>query len=494
MKRLINYVIRVVCVAAVLVIAAVAALDHYYEGTFPAGVMIRTPDDSVYCTGMTVKEAAVSLDASYDLHAEKFFVRTLDGETHELPLAEYGVTISYEPVASAYMERYEGARFQWLWDILGLSEPPADLESVAYPAYVCDVSVMKEKLSEQEWLNENLYDPAKTVSIVRSDAGAYVLVDETRDLLLKENAVDLICDLIVKRLTSSGSHGAQDALIDLSDGEYRNMCYQNLPYTDKMKDTLSRWEGIAAFQDFQLTYQFGDRTEQIDENVVADWMALDSDGELLFDEDNRPVLDETMIAEYVAYLAATYNTVGIEREFQATRGDIVTVPGGSYGNELDEDAEYEFLLDAFLNKKGGVRIPEYITEAQEKGADDIGNTYIEVDMGNQHMYYYENGKLMLDTPVVTGNTSRRRGTPSKVCYVYFKQKNRVLRGADYATPVKYWMAVDGHIGIHDASWRKEFGGEIYKTNGSHGCINTPSDVMAELYDMVEVGTPVILFY
>ena len=60
-------------------------------------------------------------------------------------------------------------------------------------------------------------------------------------------------------------------------------------------------------------------------------------------------------------------------------------------------------------------------------------------------------------------------------------------GPGYASPVKYWMPVKGGIGIHDASWRKEFGGEIYKKSGSHGCINTPTDVMSTLYDMVEGG-------
>ena len=133
-------------------------------------------------------------------------------------------------------------------------------------------------------------------------------------------------------------------------------------------------------------------------------------------------------------------------------------------------------------------------EAKEKGADDIGDTYIEIDMGNQHMYYYVDGTIVIDTPVVTGNASRGWDTPAKVCFVYFKQRNRVLRGANYATPVKYWMAVDGHIGIHDATWRGEFGGEIYKTNGSHGCINTPLEIMTELYDVVETGTPVVMFY
>ena len=60
--------------------------------------------------------------------------------------------------------------------------------------------------------------------------------------------------------------------------------------------------------------------------------------------------------------------------------------------------------------------------------------------------------------------------------------------------MKYWMAVDGNIGIHDATWRKEFGGDIYLTDGSHGCINTPLEIMSEMYEVVEKGTPVILFY
>ncbi|MBR5766382.1 MAG: L,D-transpeptidase, partial [Lachnospiraceae bacterium] len=100
----------------------------------------------------------------------------------------------------------------------------------------------------------------------------------------------------------------------------------------------------------------------------------------------------------------------------------------------------------------------------------------------------------LKTDVVTGNLRRGNGTPEKLCYVYFKQKNRTLRGANYATFVYYWMAVTGHIGIHDATWRSKFGGEIYKTDGSHGCINIPKNMAAQLYDIVEVGTPCVLYY
>ena len=444
MKKFLLGFIRIMGVMAVLGIGAVIALDQYYQNVFP---LFTTINDE-YCTGMTVGKVTDLLNESYDLHADKIMVRTLNGVIHELPLDEYGVTISYKPAVAAYMKQCKSKPFQWLEDFLVSSlqlRPPRiqdSMDTTVYPTYYCDTAVMAAKLEKAAWLNENLYQEKNTVSIVKSTTEGYILV----------------------------------------------------PYTAKMKDTLAKWEGIREFQDFQMVYEFGGREEIIDEAVAADWMTLDAEGRIVFDEQNRPILDKTLIKEYVAYLASTYNTVGIERSFKATRGDLVKVPGGGYGNKLDEEAEYAFLLDAFLNKKSGTRIPQYVSEAWEKGENDIGDTYIEVDMGNQHMYYYVDGEMVLDTPVVTGNTSRKWGTPAKVCFVYFKQKNRVLRGADYATPVKYWMAVDGHIGIHDATWRKEFGGTIYETNGSHGCINTPLETMTELYDMVELGTPVIMFY
>ena len=130
----------------------------------------------------------------------------------------------------------------------------------------------------------------------------------------------------------------------------------------------------------------------------------------------------------------------------------------------------------------------------KQGKDDIGDTYVEIDMGEQMMYYYLNGELQIETPVVTGNTSRRMGTPSGVNYVYLKQQDRILRGEGYASHVNFWMPVKGNIGIHDASWRSKYGGNIYQTNGSHGCINTPYNAMVQMYEMVEVGTPVVMYY
>ena len=51
------------------------------------------------------------------------------------------------------------------------------------------------------------------------------------------------------------------------------------------------------------------------------------------------------------------------------------------------------------------------------------------------------------------------------------------------------------IGFHDAKWQTAFGGELYKTRkGSHGCINMPPALAGQLYDMLQVGCPVVIHY
>ena len=50
--------------------------------------------------------------------------------------------------------------------------------------------------------------------------------------------------------------------------------------------------------------------------------------------------------------------------------------------------------------------------------------------------------------------------------------------------VAYWMSFDGNNGFHDATGRSAFGGEIYKENGSHGCVNLPLEKAKEVYENV----------
>ena len=69
----------------------------------------------------------------------------------------------------------------------------------------------------------------------------------------------------------------------------------------------------------------------------------------------------------------------------------------------------------------------------------------------------------------------------------------VLRGSNYRAEVSYWMPFNGNIGLHDASWRHSFGGSIYKTNGTHGCVNAPLSLAKRIFENIEDGTAIICY-
>jgi hypothetical protein len=129
-----------------------------------------------------------------------------------------------------------------------------------------------------------------------------------------------------------------------------------------------------------------------------------------------------------------------------------------------------------------------------EGLDDIGDTYLELDYTNQHLYYYEEGVLKLDAEFVSGTMSNGNGSPDGVYKVVYKQSPAVLVGETYETSVKYFIVFAYNVGVHDATWRKTFGGEIYQKSGSHGCINVALEVVEKLYDMIEDNTPVVAYY
>lgn len=243
---------------------------------------------------------------------------------------------------------------------------------------------------------------------------------------------------------------------------------------------------INDFAIANIQYKFGENIEVVDSEQIKKWITVDNKQVLLKEED---------VKEYVEDLAKKYDTVGSERQFVDSHGDVVTVSGGPYGWEIDQEEETKELL-ALINQGKSIkdREPVYKQMAFSRGMNDIGSTYVEVNMSEQKMWFYKDGELMVSTNIVTGNMAKGHDTPTVVGYIHNKVRNTKLVGTGYVAFVHYWMKVYGSIGIHDASWRSKFGGNIYATNGSHGCINTPYDNVKMIFDNIEIGTPVIIFY
>lgn len=446
-------------------IAMYLGLAHYYADGFSYGTWIN----GVYCTGKSVNEVNEELLKQFDY--EGLTITDSDGKSYAVLSEEVGLDFDFNEALRLYLERQNP--YLWIDNLTGGAG-----ERTLDPVVSYNEDAFEEIVNAFPFFHGK-QDSERTVEILKGEQG-YYLVNERTHVLNEQKTKELI---------QTAFEGFETNL-DLEAAG----CYEDLPLSEEMKQELALWEKIEAYQDCGIVYQFGEESYPVDSSVVCDFIMTDEDGSFVFDENGNLCTDDEKVYEFIDRLADEYDTVGGVRQFHATRGDVVTVEGGIYGNKIDRDAEKEYLLQAFLENRKEVHEPSYTQMALRQGKDDIGDTYIEVDMTNQMMYYYEEGELKLETPVVTGNTSLRRGTPTGTNYVYNKQRNRILRGADYETPVKYWIPVKGAIGIHDASWRSTYGGEIYKTNGSHGCVNTPLEKVAELYDMVEIGTPCVMFY
>lgn len=243
----------------------------------------------------------------------------------------------------------------------------------------------------------------------------------------------------------------------------------------------------------KITYDFDPETEVVDASVISQWVKVNDKMEVTF--------DKKAVKKYIGELADKYDTKGKSRKFTTATGNTVTVEGGAYGWKINQDEEYKALTENIKKGETVTREPKYSSRAASHGAIDIGNTYAEVDLTNQRAYFIKNGKVVLDSPVVTGNPNKGNATPQGTDSLTYKTRNAVLRGDrlpdgsySYESPVKYWMPFNGGIGFHDASWQSAFGGTRYKTHGSHGCINMPTDQAAKMYELISDGTPVVVHY
>ena len=451
------------CIPVVLVIY-IAFISHY-TNIFMCGTYIN----GIYCTGFTVEECNALLMADYK--QEYIELQDKSNVRYRISYEEIDGSVDFSEELSGIMN----SQNELFW-FMQLIEPKS---------YTLKPKIVYNDLMLKKALTDSAIFAAQDgkeldVFILESENG-YVLEDNRKDYLNPAKVHE----------AARNAMENQNGLVDL----VALNCYEDLEYDEKMQDTLELWKKIDSFQNScKVVYDMGDVVIPVDASIVCHFIKVNEDNTFVLDKDGELVFDKDGVTEFINGLCAEYDTYGTVRKFTTTSGEIKEIKGGTYGSKLNQKAEVKYLTDAFLNGIEETHIPIYTKTGSIRGKDDIGNTYIEVDMTNQKMYYYKNGVLKLETDVVTGNLRLNHDTPAGVNYVYAKQTDRILRGPGYASPVDYWMPVNGGIGIHDANWRSEFGGEIYKTNGSHGCINTPIEKMEELYDMVTVGTPVVMYY
>lgn len=460
-----------ILIAVLLILVGYFLLAFYYR----QGFSLNTWINGIYCTGKSVEEVNAELLSNRE--APIVIITDGDGRKHEISLADVGYTEDYLPGLQSYLD----AQNPFLWiDNVTFHKKHELLPQINY-----DSKQLKEIFYALDPIKEDR-QRLTDYTIVRDSEKGYQLYDGLSNRIDLEKAYQAVISAI-----ENGENTVDLRLVD---------CYYDIPLDEEQQEVFTLWQKVEAFQNCDIVYDMGAEKIELSPNVVSEFLKTQNEIPIV-DGYGQLVLESAAIEAYIADLAEEYDTYGKERRFKSTEGRVVTVKGGTYGTTLNQKAEVEYLKKNLLLPKvhTGIKqehIPEYKREAYVRGKNDLGGTYIEVDMTAQRLYFYVDYKIQIETPVVTGNMRKGHDTPEGTNYVYSKQKNRILRGPGYASHVDYWMPVNRGIGLHDADWRDEdeFGGEIYKTNGSHGCINIPPSITPDVYELAEIGTPVVMFY
>lgn len=331
---------------------------------------------------------------------------------------------------------------------------------------------LENKIDRLNCLNKNIVEPENVRFKYSYSKGFYVMIKEeygnkvNRDKLMKAVEISIL---------------KGETILDVD----KNLCYENPKYTLNSEKSIETMNLLNKYVNSKVTYLFGSKKEIIDGNIINRC--------LIVDENLEVFIDEKEVMEYVKVLGSKYDTVGTTRKFKTSNGKIVEVKGGIYGWKISIAAETKALLE--IIKLGEVieKEPKYSQKAHSREKDDIGNTYVEINITRQHIWFYKDGKLIIDGAIVTGNPSKGYSTKLGTFMLNYKIKGATLKGPGYAAKVTYWMPFYGNIGLHDASWRNSFGGDIYRRRGSHGCVNAPLYLAKTIYEYIEEGTPIICY-
>lgn len=340
-----------------------------------------------------------------------------------------------------------------------------------------DVSSLKSKCKSLAFFQKENISKPKNATIAYLENSGFQIVSE-------DYGSKPITSNVLSTITSCVDNLQED--VDLE----ANECYLAPEIISDAPILTNLYEKLSKYSSASLTYTFGDNVEVLDVSVFHDWLKISP-------KKGTITVKKSKVEEYVKKLAANYNTYGKKRTFKASTGNKVSVSGGTYGWLIDQEKETKQIIKCI--KKGVIKdkTPAFTKKASSFGAYDWGKTYVEINLTAQHLWFYKKGKLVIDSDFVSGNVRRGNATPSGVYYVIFRERDAILgerSKQSYRTPVSYWMPFNAGIGMHDATWRSKFGGNIYQTAGSHGCINLPFSSARTIFENIESGTPVICYF
>ncbi len=460
MRKRTGIILAGVVLLLIIVTGVYAGIGLYYQTHFFEYTTINGIDVS----DLTAEEA----ESLIRTEAEDYTltVRTKEGTEEQIR----GDAIGYRFVSKGEVQGFlDGqAYLAWLPKYFGGPNLYTMTASVTY-----DETLLTEAAAGLACMQADQVTPPADAHLEQQN-GQYVIVPEVEGNQLDGAKVEQTLRTAVE---------AGETQVDLQEKN----CYL-LPQVRAEDGELKAEAAVRnKYSSLTVTYNLGGGVQEIlDAATIAAWFSLD--------ENKQPVFDRSAVGAWVNQLADNYDTIGKSEPFVTSNGETVYVEARTYGWQMDRESETEALYQMLCAGESGERSPVWYEGAASRGQNDIGNTYVEIDYTNQRLWYYKDGVLLVETPVVTGNVSAGHASPEGIFCLVGKSEDETLKGEGYSTPVEYWMPFYGGVGIHDAdTWRDTYGGDIYQWGGSHGCINTPTAQVAVIYQNIEIGTPIVCY-
>lgn len=458
-KRRRTAVRLVPCLFLIAAAALYLTIGLRYEDTF----LPNTSINGVISSGMTLEEVKAKIDDGISRYV--LVLEERGGVEEKICGRDIGLHLADDESLKQILE----GQNLLLWGFQSLKKKEYRQECMV----AFNPEQLKSAVSALECLNpDRIAEPSGAYLAYTEESGLQIIPEQPGNSPM----ADRLMEEIEKAVLSLTGRISLEAL-DL---------YKKPEILSDDPGLVSRRDAWKPYTDVTVTYRFGSRSEVLDGTRIYGWLTEDSGGNV--------DVDPSKAEEFVKELAQKYNTAYCAKELKTSYGKTVTITKGHYGWMIDKQAETNALMEIIRSGKSQEREPVYLQKAASHDGPDYGDTYVEINLTAQHLFYYNGGSLLIESDFVSGNESKGWSTPAGAYELTYKQRDAVLKGKNYNTPVTYWMPFNGNIGMHDGYWRTSFGGTIYKKNGSHGCINLPPSVAKTIYSSIEAGIPVLCYH
>jgi hypothetical protein len=453
--------------AAAMVLAVVLVVFFTIANSYRGRFLNHTTINGVNCSGKTVEEVNSALNEQ----AQNYSLKLKEREGQEETITGKEINLTYADQGEVQKLLDDVSPYAWI----GALFRDTDLTTGQNLSY--DETALKEALENLRAFNP-AYEQAPTDACLVKGEDVFTIQKESQGYKLDE-------DKTVKAIDQAIQNGTAELDLDESG------CYEAPSVYSDDAGLQTQLNKVNGYLNAKITYDFEDRTIPVGKEDIMNMIAEQ--------DDHTYILDPDLVLEFVkTKLAYKTDTFGLSRTVTTHSGKKITLKGGDYGWCINRSETAEELIQHIEGAEEKTLEPVYSYSGKSRATNDLGGTYVEISIAAQTLWCYKDGKVIVETPVVTGNPARGNSTPAGGVWAIDAKKSPATLGTmetmGYSSDVTYWMPFNGNVGMHDADgWRSQYGGEIYKTNGSHGCVNMPSAAARTVYATVEIGTAVVVY-